>query len=172
MLLWHEMERQMRSHQHKVEAGATSLKQITKKIMTANIPTPNLCHVFVYGTLKPNEANYDQYCAGKEISVQQAIAYGELFALPMGYPAMILGDRQIHGYLLSFPNVSILNSLDQLEDYQCDRATSENLYNRYEIEVFDLEGNSLGFAWAYFMTSLQMSEFGGVAQIDGCWSGK
>jgi len=112
------------------------------------------------------------YCAGKEISVQQAIAYGELFALPMGYPAMILGDRQIHGYLLSFPNVSILNSLDQLEDYQCDRATSENLYNRYEIEVFDLEGNSLGFAWAYFMTSLQMSEFGGVAQIDGCWSGK
>jgi gamma-glutamylcyclotransferase (GGCT)/AIG2-like uncharacterized protein YtfP len=65
-----------------------------------------------------------------------------------------------------------LDTLDELEDYQCDRASSENLYNRYEIEVFDLEGNSLGFAWAYFMTSLQVSKFGGIAQIDGCWSGK
>jgi gamma-glutamylcyclotransferase (GGCT)/AIG2-like uncharacterized protein YtfP len=140
--------------------------------MIANIPAPNPCHVFVYGTLKPNEANHDQYCAGKETCVQQAIAYGELFSLPMGYPAAISGDQRIYGYLLSFPDVSILDSLDELEDYQCDRAASENLYNRYEIEVFDLEGNSLGFAWAYFMTSLQVSKFGGLAQIDGCWSGK
>ena len=90
----------------------------------------------------------------------------------MGYPAVILGDQRIYGYLLSFPDASILDSLDKLEDYQSNRAASENLYNRYEIEVFDLEGNSLGFAWAYFMTSLQVSKFGGIAQIDGCWSGK
>ena len=139
--------------------------------MTANISTSDLCHVFVYGTLKPNEANYAEYCAGKAISEQQAIAYGELFALPMGYPAMILGDQQVHGYLLSFPDISILESLDDLEDYQCDRAAAENAYNRQQIEVFDVEGNSLGIAWAYLMTLEQVTKFGGIAQLDGCWSG-
>jgi gamma-glutamylcyclotransferase (GGCT)/AIG2-like uncharacterized protein YtfP len=137
--------------------------------MTANIPTPDLCHVFVYGTLKPHQANYAEYCAGRVIAQQQAIAYGELFALPMGYPAMILGDRQVHGYLLSFPDVSILDSLDDLEDYQCDRA-AENAYNRQQIEVFDLAGNSLGLSWAYCMSLEQVTKFGGIAQIDGCWS--
>jgi gamma-glutamylcyclotransferase (GGCT)/AIG2-like uncharacterized protein YtfP len=129
--------------------------------MTANIPTPDLCHVFVYGTLKPNEANYAEYCAGRVIAQQQAIAYGELFALPMGYPAMILGDQQVHGYLLSFPDVSILESLDDLEGYQCDRAASENLYNRQQIEVFDMEGNVLGCAWAYLMTLEQVTKYRG-----------
>ncbi len=130
-----------------------------------------LCIVFVYGTLKPNEANYAKYCAGKAISEQKAIAYGELFALPMGYPAMILGNQQIHGYLLSFPEVSILESLDDLEDYQCDRPATENAYNRYEIEVFDLEGKYFGLAWAYFMTLAQVTKLVGVAQPDGCWYG-
>lgn len=130
-----------------------------------------LCHVFVYGTLKPNEANYDQYCAGKVIAQQQAIAYGELFALPMGYPAMIVGNTQVHGYLLSFPDASILESLDELEDYQSDRDATENLYNRQQIEVFDLEGNSLGLAWAYFMTLAQVTKLVGIAQPNGCWKG-
>ena len=35
----------------------------------------------------------------------------KLFALPMGYPAMTMGNQQVHGYLLSFPDVSILDSL-------------------------------------------------------------
>ncbi|WP_055074742.1 gamma-glutamylcyclotransferase [Pseudanabaena sp. 'Roaring Creek'] len=139
--------------------------------MTADISIPKLCHVFVYGTLKPNEENYAQYCAGKTIAEQQAIAYGELFSLPMGYPAMILGDRQIHGYLLSFAEASILESLDDLEDYQSDRNASENAYNRYEIEAFDLEGNLLTSAWAYFMTLEQITKFGGVPQLNGCWTG-
>ncbi|GBO53250.1 hypothetical protein APA_1157 [Pseudanabaena sp. lw0831] len=130
-----------------------------------------VCNVFVYGTLKPNEANYAEYCAGKAIAQQQAIAYGELFSLPMGYPAMIVGNTQVHGYLLSFPDASILESLDDLEDYQGDRAAAENAYNRQQIEVFDVEGNSLGFAWAYLMTLEQVIKFGGIAQLDGCWSG-
>lgn len=140
-------------------------------IAISNMQNAALCKVFVYGTLKPNEANYAKYCAGKAISEQQAIANGDLFALPMGYPAMISGDRQVRGYLLSFPEVSILESLDDLEDYQCDRPASENLYNRQQIEVFDLEGNSLGFAWAYFMTLDRVTKFGGIAQTDGCWKG-
>jgi gamma-glutamylcyclotransferase (GGCT)/AIG2-like uncharacterized protein YtfP len=138
--------------------------------MTENSPSPDRCHIFVYGTLKPNEANYDQYCAGKVIAQQQAIAYGELFALPMGYPAMTIGNRQIYGYLLTFPDVSILEAMDGLEDYQSDRTTSENLYDRQKIETFDLAGSSLGLAWAYLMTKEQVSKFVGIAQTDGWWS--
>ena len=135
-----------------------------------NINGGNLCHVFVYGTLKPNQANFEQYCAGKVIAMQQAIAYGELFVLPMGYPAMIVGNSPVYGYLLSFNDDSILESLDELEDYQSDRASIENLYNRQQIEVFDMQGRLLGKAWAYFMTSFQVIKFGGISQPNGLFS--
>lgn len=132
------------------------------------------CHVFVYGTLKPNQANFEQYCAGKVIAQQQAIAYGELFILPMGYPAMIAGNSPIYGHLLTFSDDSILESLDELEDYQSDRVSIENLadnlYNRQQIEVFDIQGMSLGKAWAYFMTSIQVITFDGISQPNGLFS--
>jgi gamma-glutamylcyclotransferase (GGCT)/AIG2-like uncharacterized protein YtfP len=136
----------------------------------SNMKNASLCNVFVYGTLKPNEANYAEYCAGKAIAQQQAIAYGELFALPMGYPAMTVGNAQVHGYLLSFSDASILESLDELEEYQSDRASHENLYDRRLIEVFDLQGESLGMAWAYFMELAQVTKFVGIAQPDGLWT--
>ena len=132
------------------------------------------CRVFVYGTLKPDQANFEKYCAGKVIAQQQAIAYGELFALPMGYPAMIVGNSPVYGYLLSFKDDSILESLDELEDYQSDRGSienlTENLYNRQQIEVFDNKGISLGTAWAYFMTLDQVTKFDGIPQPNGLFS--
>ena len=73
---------------------------------------------------------------------------------------MIIGKSQVHGYLLSFRDDSILEYLDELEDYQSDRAFAENLYNRQQIEVFDLERKSLGVAWVYLMTLAQIAKFG------------
>ncbi len=140
-------------------------------MMMANMQTALFCQVFVYGTLKPNESNYKAYCDGKVIAQQQAIVYGELFALPMGYPAMISGNSPVKGYLLSFPDASILESLDELEGYQSTRPNFENLYNRYEIEVFDLDRNSLGVAWTYVMTFEKVLQFGGIVQPDGYWTG-
>ncbi|MBD2176775.1 gamma-glutamylcyclotransferase [Pseudanabaena sp. FACHB-1998] len=127
------------------------------------------CQVFVYGTLKPNEANYAKYCEGKILTQQPAIAYGKLFALPMGYPAMIQGDREVQGYLFSFEDDHIFESLDELEDYQSDRHFSENLYTRQRIEIFDLERISLGWAWTYLMTLEQVSKFGGIYLENGLW---
>jgi len=75
----------------------------------SNIKFSGLVRVFVYGTLKPGEANYKRYCANKVVDVKKAFAQGKLFALPMGYPAMTLGDSQVYGYLLSFSNPRILN---------------------------------------------------------------
>jgi gamma-glutamylcyclotransferase (GGCT)/AIG2-like uncharacterized protein YtfP len=42
-------------------------------------------NVFAYGTLKPGEANYQKYCAGKVVEVKRAIANGKLYDLPIGW---------------------------------------------------------------------------------------
>ena len=82
---------------------------------------------------------------------------------------MIKGNDQVQGYLLTFANSNILESLDQLEDYQSDRPAAENLYTRQKIEVFTPTGDSLGLAWAYLMTSDQVIQFQGILQTDGIW---
>lgn len=126
--------------------------------------------IFVYGTLKPGETNYQKYCQGKVTEVTKAIASGKLFKLPMGYPAMILGDGRVYGYLLSFPDSQILPALDDLEDYQPTKPISENLYYRQSIEVFDLDGLSLGWAWVYLMTLEKVDQSRGIPEIAGCWN--
>jgi len=132
----------------------------------------NKCNVFVYGTLKPQGSNFEQYCANKIIAMQPAIAYGELFALPMGYPAIVIDQLQsaVYGYLFTFASCHILEALDELEDYQSDRAISENLYNRQQIEIFDHGKKCLGVAWVYCMDSDQVIGFGGISQSSGIWS--
>jgi len=127
--------------------------------------------VFVYGTLKPGEANYQRYCAGKVVETTKAIAQGKLFALPMGYPAMTAGNSLVHGYLLSLTNLDVLKALDELEDYHPARAPSENLYNRKQIETYNPQGNSLGWAWVYIMTQDLALQLRGVHLPNGWWSG-
>ncbi|WP_413176203.1 gamma-glutamylcyclotransferase [Anabaena azotica] len=127
-------------------------------------------NVFVYGTLKPGEVNYQKYCAGRVVEARKAIAPGKLYALPMGYPAMTLGDEKVHGYLLSFADAAILTALDDLEDYDSTRPISENLYNRQSIEISAPMGLSLGWAWVYLMTPEKVYQLGGICQLDGCWN--
>ncbi|BAZ42773.1 hypothetical protein NIES4101_87430 [Calothrix sp. NIES-4101] len=142
--------------------------------------------VFVYGTLKPGEENYAEYCAGKIVDAKPVYTLGELFALPQGYPAMIKGDNRVYGYLLTFADLEVLTKLDELEDYYPSRQNSENLYQREQIEIFNLESNIdfsfqnqpfqtqqfLGLAWTYLMTKSQVHQLNGVRQIDGWWTGK
>ncbi|MEH1850746.1 MAG: gamma-glutamylcyclotransferase [Nostoc sp.] len=140
-------------------------------MVESNIKFSDLVRVFVYGTLKPGEANYKRYCAGKVVDVKKAFVQGKLFALPMGYPAMTLGDSKVYGYLLSFSNPKILNELDVLEDYQPHRQTPENLYNRQIIEVYEPQSRSYSWAWVYLMTLKQVEQLRGFLQPDGWWSG-
>jgi gamma-glutamylcyclotransferase (GGCT)/AIG2-like uncharacterized protein YtfP len=139
---------------------------VTQRIMT------ELLRVFVYGTLKPGESNYEAYCAGQVVESQEAIAYGELFDLPFDYPAMTTGDRPIYGYLLSFSDPAVLKDLDELEGYSPDGALEENEYIRDQIEVFSLDGQSLESAWVYLMNLQQAIQLGGVLLVDGKWTGK
>ncbi|HCF29912.1 MAG TPA: hypothetical protein DEV81_22530 [Cyanobacteria bacterium UBA11049] len=126
--------------------------------------------VFVYGTLKPGESNYQRYCVGKVVEEKCAIALGQLFSLPFGYPAMTPGSSFVRGFLLSFADPQILPQLDWLEDYDPQRPLSENEYYRQQIEVYDRSLAPLGNAWAYFMTPARVNLFGGVPLTNGRWS--
>ncbi len=132
-----------------------------------------LTHVFVYGTLKPGECNYKNYCAERVVKVRQAIARGQLFALPLGYPAMTVGEGIIQGVILSFPDDSILSDLDQLEDYQPDRLAQQNEYQRQQIQTYQPENqHPLEVAWAYVMEITKVQALGGVQLPQGYWSQK
>lgn len=53
--------------------------------------------VFVYGTLRPGEANYARYCAGSRS--QAARVRGRLYVLQVGYPQLVVPRSAIlaHG---------------------------------------------------------------------------
>jgi gamma-glutamylcyclotransferase (GGCT)/AIG2-like uncharacterized protein YtfP len=128
-----------------------------------------MLRVFVYGTLKPGQSNYQAYCSDLASAIQPARLRGQLFDLPMGYPGMIAGKDWVKGYLLSFTNEAVLADLDRLEDYQSDRPSHENEYQREWVEVFDEEERTLGFAWAYFMSLEKVEQYGGIWVANGDW---
>jgi gamma-glutamylcyclotransferase (GGCT)/AIG2-like uncharacterized protein YtfP len=134
-------------------------------------PDLKLVKVFVYGTLKPGESNYQHYCGAKVVTATTATVKGQLFALPVGYPAMVLDEGIVQGYLLTFNTPHILQHLDPLEGHDPQRPPENNFYNRKQLEVYTPQGEPLGLAWAYFMTLDQVEQIGGVLIPDGCWTG-
>ena len=126
-------------------------------------------NVFVYGTLKPGEANFAYYCGGiqKQIS---AYTWGNLYALPVGYPAMTEGKNKVRGILLTFIDPNILNSLDRLEGYQPGRDSSLNEYYRQLVDIYSLDDRFLGKAWAYFMTVNRVERYQGIIMTSGWWT--
>lgn len=128
--------------------------------------------VFVYGTLKPDEENYSRYCQAKVVETTEAIAFGTLYHLPMGYPAMTTGSSPVYGYLLTFADLAVLRQLDWLEDYDPTRPSEANDYSRDQIEVFSLDHQPLGVAWSYRMRPEQAVQMGGTLLPGGNWTGQ
>lgn len=127
--------------------------------------------VFVYGTLKPGECNYDRYCAASVVAVQEAFAYGQLFALPFGYPAMTPGNSPVYGFVLSFAEPATLVKLDELEDYEPHRPADQNEYIRVEIATFSLDRQPIGPAWVYLMSLEQVKCLKGMLLPKRYWAG-
>ncbi len=129
-------------------------------------------NVFVYGTLKPQEANYAAYCEGKVITTIKAYTWGEIYHLrQLGYPALIKGENKVQGYLLTLADLSYLFDLDQLEGYQEKRKPDENEYNRELVEVYEVSSHKyLGKAWAYFMDLSKIQSYGGEWIASGDWN--
>jgi gamma-glutamylcyclotransferase (GGCT)/AIG2-like uncharacterized protein YtfP len=84
---------------------------------------------------------------------------------------MTPGESPVQGFVLTFTDPTLLSLLDKLEDYEPHRALEENEYYRQQIETYDFEGQTLGLAWAYLMTSEQVQRFQGVPILSGWWSG-
>jgi gamma-glutamylcyclotransferase (GGCT)/AIG2-like uncharacterized protein YtfP len=138
-------------------------------------------HIFVYGTLKPGEANFDRYCGTRVITCRRAHIEGSLYDLPaLGYPGAIHGNNKVHGFVLSFDRPTILAELDELEDFQPHRDPTENDYNRESIVAYlsavgvaPLENPTSSIvAWAYFMNPELVRRLGGIHLPDGWWEPK
>jgi gamma-glutamylcyclotransferase (GGCT)/AIG2-like uncharacterized protein YtfP len=126
--------------------------------------------VFVYGTLKPGGFYFSQYCEGRVVECCEAIAQGDLFDLPIGYPAMTAGNGWVQGYVLTFNDPTVLIELDELEGYDPSCPATENEYQRQEIDVFDRQQRPLGRAWVYMMLLARVQQSGGVWLPGGEWS--
>jgi gamma-glutamylcyclotransferase (GGCT)/AIG2-like uncharacterized protein YtfP len=129
--------------------------------------------VFVYGTLKPGEANYQHYCEGKVVRAIEAYTWGQLFHLPLlGYPGMTVGDSKVNGFVLTFRDSSILASLDELESYDERRSSEENEYQRQKISVYTVIGEPLGRVWGYVMSFEKVRQLEGILVPSGLWQGR
>ena len=131
--------------------------------------TPAVTQVFVYGTLKPGESNYKIYCQGKTIAEIAAYTRGQLYHLAPGYPGMTEGNDIVRGYLLSFSDTQILDSLDTLENYSEHRAAQLNDYYRQQVPVYSLSNESLGTAWCYLMSLERVVSYQGKLLTTQSW---
>lgn len=125
--------------------------------------------VFVYGTLKPGGKYYQIYCLGKTLREIKSWAKGELYDLPLGYPAMTEGDNKVYGYLLTFASHRELDNLDRLEGYTGINNSPLNEYDRRKIMVYDENNQPLNEAWCYFMDREKINQLNGVALTLGYW---
>jgi gamma-glutamylcyclotransferase (GGCT)/AIG2-like uncharacterized protein YtfP len=136
-------------------------------------------NVFVYGTLKPGECNFDRYCGENVISSHRAYILGELYHFPaLGYPGAISGTSQVHGFVLTFTDAAILTNLDELENYHPARQPAENDYTRALVTTFTPAGMPSISAWAYLISAVsadapvehRISQWGGILVPDGWWA--
>lgn len=128
-----------------------------------------LCPLFVYGTLKPGERAFANFCAPYLVTSQQALAMGRLYHLPLGYPAMTLETGWVKGMLLTFSSPDCLHSIDAFEEYYPDRPESSE-YQRDRHLVFNRQQQPLRTAWIYTMTRDRVTRLGGQWLPQGYWT--
>lgn len=129
-------------------------------------------HVFVYGTLKPGECNYERFCAPYVIEARAAITSGRLYDLPLGYPGMTWELGWVLGVRLTFDDPEVLVQLDQLEEFFPERPPEESEYQRWERPILTVQRQPLGKAWLYLMPLERVRQAGGVWLPAGIWSGQ
>lgn len=128
-----------------------------------------LCHLFVYGTLKPGERAFTNLCEPFAIAAQPAQTIGRLYHLPLGYPAMTTEPGWVQGVLLTLSNSNALTAIDAFEEYYPDRPQSSE-YQRSLQTVYDQNQQSLGLAWVYTMSLDQVNRCAGLWLPHGDWT--
>ncbi|MGH1141398.1 gamma-glutamylcyclotransferase family protein [Bacillus pseudomycoides] len=101
-------------------------------------------YVFVYGTLRKQQANA-HYLHEATCIAEEAWTHGKLFDTNQGYPAMILSsDNKVYGEVYEVSD-EILKKLDELEEYTCN--PEKDLYDRITQTIY-FEDRSIG-AYVY-----------------------
>ena len=113
--------------------------------------------IFVYGTLRPGQENYDRFVLGKTTcEVPAVLADHAMFVLD-GYPCItedtgtgdVIGDAL---YLLPELFPEVLAALDQLEGYTPGNASSPYLRVRRSVRTGEGDGGEpprASLAWVY-----------------------
>ncbi len=108
--------------------------------------------VFVYGTLRPGQANYLRLLAGKTVREVSASCRGRLYYVTEGdYPYLEPGEGTVTGELLTLAAAdyeNILGALDRLEEYAPHNEESSDYLRRRTIVT--LADGTQTQAWVYF----------------------
>jgi gamma-glutamylcyclotransferase (GGCT)/AIG2-like uncharacterized protein YtfP len=139
-------------------------------------------NIFVYGTLQPGHSPYETLCQKHPHTIEPAIVDGELYHLPMGYPAIVIGPQKpVYGHQLRFQSLTILQILDDYEQHDpielqhhypqldANRAMTQLAYDRQRIATFTPDGQPIGDSWIYCMTTHQITQLQGQPIPNGQW---
>ena len=101
-----------------------------------NTNTQKMKRFFVYGSLREGFFNYDKYLKGHVLTNEVATTEGDLYHMKhKGYPALVNGNRQIEGEVITVDNPEVLvKALDEMENFY-GLGNEKNEYERIEKEV-------------------------------------
>lgn len=109
---------------------------------------------FVYGTLRPGEANHDRFLRGRTTTERPARLHGATLYQGPGYPYAVDdggGAGSITGeavWARTEEYDRLLGVLDRLEEYSGHPGHPDNLYERVVREVVLADGTTVA-AWVY-----------------------
>lgn len=115
--------------------------------------------LFVYGSLRDGFFNYDKYLKGHVLTNEIATTQGILYHMNhKGYPALVDGERQIEGEVISVDNPEILiKALDEMENFY-GIGNENNEYERIEKEVI-LQSGEKEFCYVYKYVEKTIDQF-------------
>ncbi|MGW7818161.1 gamma-glutamylcyclotransferase family protein [Streptomyces puniciscabiei] len=128
---------------------------------------------FVYGTLRPGEANHDLFLRGRTATEEPARLPGAALYEGPGYPyAVERPGGEIRGELITARPESyteLLAALDHLEEYA--PGDPRNLYERVARDVIRTTDGTTTLAWVYLAAPRVAARLGAEGQLieDGDW---
>ncbi|WP_043264243.1 gamma-glutamylcyclotransferase family protein [Streptomyces sp. CT34] len=134
---------------------------------------------FVYGTLRPGEANHARFLRGRTASEEPARIRGVLLYEGPGYPYAVAGpaDAVVHGALV-LPRAAdyedVRTALDRLEGYTPGaEGSGHNLYERVATEAVRADGGTVR-AWVYLVAGPPAARLRatGTPVAGGDWTGR
>ncbi|MEW5820517.1 MAG: gamma-glutamylcyclotransferase [Cyanobacteriota bacterium] len=146
----------------------TEREKINKVKSTTNVEYK----IFVYGTLKPGEDNYNYHCHNRYELQFECSVKGDIYDLSLGFPALVESDNVAKGVLFYFNDQQTIDQIDILEGYDPGISAEKNLYYKKLVEVYDSNDQVIDQAYAYFMPLNRVKELKGVKVDSGCWTGK